>query len=32
MKKEEVMGEVLKCINDLEGIDDSIRVELNNEV
>jgi hypothetical protein len=32
MKKDEVMGEVLKCIHDLEGIDDSIKVEVSNEV
>jgi hypothetical protein len=32
LNKEEIMGEILKCIDDLEGIDDSIKVEVSNEV
>lgn len=32
LKKDEIMNEVLKCINDLEGIDDSLKVEVKNEV
>ncbi|WGG47699.1 hypothetical protein [Rossellomorea sp. DA94] len=32
VKRDEVMGEVLKCINDLEGIDDLIKVGFTSEI